>query len=398
MIHNLRLCLSMLLVTVMSATAAAAQRLVETAHYRIHTDLDADLSADLAQRLEAMYEQYARRFADFSSSFSDQRMEVYLFASRDDYIRFTNDRFPNTGGVFMPRRKLLAAFLEGQGRDGIRRTLQHEGFHQFAFEAFGPGLPIWLNEGLAQVFEEGLWTGSQFVIGQVSPRRVRQLQHDMREGRLINFATFLAMTDEQWARNLRDRSIGAAQYNQAWAMAHFLVFALDDAGDPRFRSRLLHMLKLIRNDRAGQDAFVAAFSDNIAGFQERFVEYARQMLPTREAACMENQFVLADMLTSLRSQGLTFDDIKEFRKVVIDNAYRLEYARGQMQWKSAEDPSTYFKDVLGREMQSDQLYFISRRGTPLPDLICRPMSGMKLHTRFYHGAGKIEHETFIEGG
>jgi hypothetical protein len=381
-----------------ASTAAAGQRLIETANYRIHTDLEADLSADLARRMEAMYDQYARRFADFSRGAQSDPMEVYLFARRDDYIRFTNDRFPNTGGVFMPRRKLLAAFLEGQGRDGIRKTLQHEAFHQFAFRAFGPGLPIWLNEGLAQVFEEGLWTGSTFMIGQVPPRRVRQLQHDMRDRRLMEFSKFLSMSDDQWSQNLQDRNVGAAQYNQAWAMAHFLVFATDESGEPRFRARLIHMLKLIRGDAGGQEAFMTAFSDNIPGFQDRFVEYARQLLPTQEALCMENQFVLADMLTTLKSQGLNFDDMKAFRKTVVENSYRLQYSRGPVQWSTAEDPKAYFTDVLGREMQSDQLHFVARRGAPLPDMVCRPMSGMRLQTRFYYGGEKIEHETLIEGG
>src|SRR6185437_8222678 len=121
----------------------------------------------------------------------DDLFEVYIFQKRADYVRFTEDRFPNTGGVFIPRRKLLAAFLENQGRDGLRRTLQHEAFHQFAFRAIGPELPIWLNEGLAQIFEEGIWTGSQFIIGQVAPRRVRQLDQDMREQRLTEFRKFL---------------------------------------------------------------------------------------------------------------------------------------------------------------------------------------------------------------
>ena len=47
------------------------------------------------------------------------------------------------GGMFLPGRNLLAAFLEGQGRQQLRRTLQHEAFHQFAYNAISPDLPIW---------------------------------------------------------------------------------------------------------------------------------------------------------------------------------------------------------------------------------------------------------------
>ena len=61
----------------------------------------------------------------------------------------------NTGGVFMSGRNLLASFLGDLGRDSLRRTLQHEAFHQFAHTVISPDTPVWLNEGLAQVFEEG---------------------------------------------------------------------------------------------------------------------------------------------------------------------------------------------------------------------------------------------------
>jgi hypothetical protein len=386
-----------LLVGCAPSLALAGERIVQTTHYRIHSDLDRELTDDLARRMEAMYDQYARRFAAFVSDARAEPFEVYLFEKRDDYARFTSERFPNTGGVFIPRRKLLAAFLEGQGRDGIRRTLQHEAFHQFAFGAIGPELPIWLNEGLAQIFEDGLWTGSQFMIGQVSPRRVRQLRQDMRDRRLTDFKRFLTMSEEDWSQNLRDGAVAGTQYNQAWAMAHFLIFAPDEDGQPRYRARLIQMLQLIRGGKDAEKAFNSAFSDNIAGFQDRFVEFARQLEPTPEATWIENQTVLADMLTSLKSRGVEFDEIRMFRDAVVRNRYRLQYERGVLHWNSAEDPATYFVDAAGRTMEGDQLFFVNRRGAPLPDLVCRPMDRMQYRTCFYTLGSKIEYEILLEG-
>ena len=385
-----------LVYTCWALDARANSRGIETTHYRIHSDIDPVLADDLARRMEVMFDQYARRFSTFAQPPDHERLEVYLFRSKNDYTRFTSDRFPNTGGVFIPRRKLLAAFLENQGRDGIRRTLQHEAFHQFAFATIGPEIPIWLNEGLAQVFEEGLSTGSQFMIGQIPPRRLRQLQQDMQDRQLVPFRKLLAMTNEQWSQNLRDRDLGSTQYNQAWAMAHFLVFAADESGEPRYRARLIEMLRLIRAGDDAQTAFVSAFSDNIDGFQDRFVEWARQIKPTREAEFMENQVVLADMLTTLKSQSHTFDDVASFRKTVMDNKYKLQYSRGMLDWSSADDPSVYFLDGWGRQMQADRLYFMHRRGAPLPDVVCYPIDGLQFRTRF-HGAGEqIEYEILIE--
>jgi hypothetical protein len=177
------------------ATSASTHEL-NTRHYLVHTDLDDKLSADLAQRLDGMWEEYDNRLALFRGKGSVPRLEVYLFRYQTDYARFTENKLPNSGGVFLPGQNLLAAFLGDQGRDQLRRTLQHEAFHQFAFNAISPDLPVWLNEGLAQYFEEGLWNGDGFLLGEVPPRRVRQLQADVKDDRLVNFDTLLHMNNE----------------------------------------------------------------------------------------------------------------------------------------------------------------------------------------------------------
>jgi hypothetical protein len=379
---------------------AGELRSLDTKHYRIHTDLDQRLTEDLGVRMEAMYDQYTRRLAAFSRG-GNTRFEVYLFTNRKDYSNFTGDRFPNTGGVFIPSRNLLAGFLEGQGRDGLRRTLQHEAFHQFAFTAIGPRLPVWLNEGIAQIFEEGLWTGRQFMIGQVPPRRIRQLQQDIRDGRLMDFRKFLALSDEQWSRDLRDAPTAASRYGQAWAMTHFLVFAPDENGgdgsQPKYRARLIEMLKLIHAGHRPDDAFVGAFSDNIEGFQRLFVEYARALRPTTEATFLENQTVLADMLVQLRSRGHRFDDPETLRRFLTEGGYRLRYSKGNVQWSSEEDPAAYFRDASGRLMTGQQFIFSLRGGAPLPDMVLRPINGIQFRTIFHDELGdRIDHETLIE--
>jgi hypothetical protein len=228
---------------------------METRHYRIHTDLDRKFAEDLGHRMDAMYDDYRRRLQDFVAAAAvaaaaEQdagavKFEVYLFKKRRDYLEFTKHKVPNTGGVFMPARNTLAAFLEGQGRDALRRTLQHEAFHQFAHSLIHPDLPPWVNEGLATVFEEGIFLGRSFTLGQVPPRRVRQLQADIENGRLVPFREIMTMSLDDWSRALNDKdkhqTRGATQYNQAWAMCHFLIFAQRN-GDTIYRRRFLDML------------------------------------------------------------------------------------------------------------------------------------------------------------
>src|SRR5687768_11047930 len=113
-----------------ASAAPGEMRVMDTRHYRVHTDLEKTFAEELGKRMDAMYDDYDRRLADFDPN-GETKFEVYLFKRRDDYLKFTKNKVPNTGGVFMPARNTLAAFLEGQGRDALRRTLQHEAFHQF---------------------------------------------------------------------------------------------------------------------------------------------------------------------------------------------------------------------------------------------------------------------------
>jgi hypothetical protein len=375
---------------------------LRTRYYRIHTDLDPELSRDLARRLDAMYDEYQRRLSNFSTEKSAPALEVYLFRRQQDYLRFTGQRWRNSGGVYMSGRNLLAAFLEGQGRDALRRTLQHEAFHQFAHHAISPDMPVWLNEGMAQLFEEGIWTGQGFLLGQVPPRRVRQLQADLRERRLRAFDDLMSVTPDQWAARLAgDHDEGATQYNQSWAMVQFLVMARDDQGRVKYRARLLRMLELLHAGRSGKEAFETAFSANTAGFQARFAEYARKLTATPEASLIERQEVLADLVTGLKRKGHTFDRMSELREAAVRARYTLRYSDRGMTWSTDPDINTYFSDTRGRLFDGSELYFSPRAGAPLPDIVCRANDRLQFRTRFYPAGGggkgrKFEHEVLIE--
>jgi predicted secreted protein len=297
----------------------------------------------------------------------------------------------------MAGRNLLAAFLEGQGRDALRRTLQHEAFHQFAHNAISPNLPVWLNEGLAQLFEECIWTGTEFWLGQVPPRRLRQLEADVKARRLIDFVTFTGMSSEEWAARLaRDHAAGATQYNQSWAMVHFLVNAKDENGKEKYRPRLVRLLELIHNGADPQEAFVQAFSNNYKGFQERFVEYVGDLKATPEATMIEHQGVLADLLTELRSRGQKFSTMSELQSAAVRGRYRLHYTKGQLKWSTEPDLRVYFSDLHGNPFDETALYLEPREDAPLPDIVCRWCEDAQLRTRFFDNGEKLEHVVLVE--
>ena len=391
------LCLVLLPVT----GAVADLRVFPSRHYRVNTDLEAGFAQDLARRLDGMYDEYSRRLMQFETDPNQPRADVYLYTARDRYLRFVGPGMRSSGGVFMSSRNALATFSDGQGRDNLRRTLQHEAFHQFAANTIHYPLPMWLNEGIAQYFEEGLWTGDGFVLGQIPPRRVRQLQADIHAGRLLDTEKLLSMSPDQWAKALTSRSAtrGATQYNQAWAVVHFLLnstYPTDGGKTEPMRPRFIRLLRLIHEGTDPDQAFVLAFSGNYPGFQDRFLEWAATLQPTVEATYIERQEVLADMLVAMHSYGRWFDDIETFRNSVARAGLEIQYSKGQIKWSSGKDTSLYFSRIDGDLFGPTELYVQPRRSAPLSDVVCRCLPKNLLRTRFYKVADRIEHEVLIE--
>ena len=378
-------------------SAMADQRAFSSRYYQIHTDIDSSLAADLARRMDAMYDEYARRLQRYSANPQRPMVEAFLFSDQDDYMLFVGPGMRSTGGAFMPARNALTAVLAGQGRDTLRRTLQHEAFHQFAYNVIEQDLPTWLNEGIAQYFEEGLWVGNGFITGQIPPRRVRQLQADIKAGRLMDFEKFMKMSPDTWAMALKSRSQsrGATQYNQAWAMVQYLLSANDPLGKP-MRHRVVKMLDMIHDGKDADQAFAEAFSANYKGFNDRFLDWAGKLQATDEASYIEHMGVLGDMLVAMDGYGKAFGDIEPFRKDVEKAQLEIRYSKGQIKWSSGKDTNLYFRRLGGEPFAPADLLLQPRRGSPLPDIVCRCLPNIVLRTRFYTAGDHIEHELLIE--
>jgi hypothetical protein len=369
-------------------------KVLKLEHYTLHSDLEDSLLLDAARRMEVMYAEYSRRMSDFDLQKDDAPLDVYLFNRKVDYVRFTGNKYGNTGGVFLPGKNQLVAYLEGQ-RDTLRRTLQHEAFHQFAVKAIGPQLPIYLNEGLAQIFEEAIYTGDRFLMGQIPPRRLRQLQDDIENNNLLPLKTLTSLTPDRWAENLtRDQALGSTQYNQSWAIVHFMAYG--DAG--RNGARLVKMLRLINQDIDPSEAFAQSFGHNIDAFAVALNRYILALKPSPEAELIDRHEVLADLLVQFRKQGKHFKNVAQFRKTVETGKYRMQYKRGEVSWVA--EPGGYFKDPAGKLYTSEELYFSDRHGAVMPDLVLRDDAHrIGLTARFYQGAeGRTEFEVLVRPG
>jgi hypothetical protein len=118
------------------------------------------------------------------------------------------------------------------------RTLYHEAFHaylaNFAFPPSRGEVPRWLNEGLAQVFEEAYGDG-ELQVGRIEPARLEKAQ----AAELVPLADLVRSAPAQFVvAHGQERQTADRYYLTSWALAHYLMFERRVIGTPALEDYL----------------------------------------------------------------------------------------------------------------------------------------------------------------
>jgi len=258
-------------------------QVLRSRHYEVHHALPEREARYYADHMDRVFDEFHKRFA--STGLAAQRRErfpLYLFPEREAYESFLSQRgvsAANSGGIFAYRERFqgLATFTRGRPVTEVRAVLQHEGFHQFAFKYIGPDLPIWVNEGIAQYFEDGILVGGQLRFNLANADRLRSVRAALDSGEAIPFERMLAMTSGEWLRSLSlNPRLGGLYYDQAWSMVFFLITG--DEG--RYRQAFEQYLVAVGRGGDSRESFFKAFGVNsYEPFERAWIRWARQVEP-----------------------------------------------------------------------------------------------------------------------
>jgi hypothetical protein len=248
--------------------------------YTVHTNLDRDEVKPIAHRMDVIFHHYRQRFNKFERR-SRQTADLYLLRTRRQYVKFMGEygvNAQNSGGMFfkLPNHGVhgLATWVQSRQQQRLVTVLQHEGFHQFAFHFIGQHIPIWVNEGLAQYFEDARIQGREMELGRVSKKRVRHLEQAYRQEKLLGLSKVLGLSMRQWNRILSASPRSSQRlYAQAWSMVYFLIHGENGKYREPFR-RYLHLLAAGKTSRqAAEEAFQVETFQPMQRKWLRFLEY-----------------------------------------------------------------------------------------------------------------------------
>jgi hypothetical protein len=171
-----------------------------------------------------------------------------------------------------------AAFAAAQER--LFRRLYHEAFHaylaNFVYPERDGGLPRWLNEGLAQIFETAIVEAGELRVGHADEARLKELRAALKRGALLPLADLLRSGPRQFqVAHAGDQQASDRYYLASWALAFYLTFdrkllgtrALDD------------YVRALDRGEGATAAFRALVGQPLPQFEKEYLRYLDRLTP-----------------------------------------------------------------------------------------------------------------------
>jgi len=196
-------------------------------------------------------------------------LSIVIFATQRDFDRYrlrdASGKLLEVSGYFSRRESWASIGLGGAQMDEeVRRIIFHEGVHWF-LSAYEQPRPVWLEEGLAEVFSTFKLYKNKGEWGHPIPSHVMLLG----ETGLLPIEKLLFYPRELLFHGSSLHS--GIIYAQSWALVHFLTFG--DNGLPA--GAFSNYLKLSRTGMHPDEAFAQAFGGDYQSVDKKFSLYLR---------------------------------------------------------------------------------------------------------------------------
>lgn len=349
----MRLCCALLFCVINSPAFGQQLRQYNSANYSVYTDMPVNHVRSFSKHMDKVFSEYQRRFEKLKLITRDtpDRMNLYLFETQNSYEQFLASKgipAKNTGGMFVVNPKVngLFTFIKDRPVRQTLSTLQHEGFHQFAFSYIGPNLPIWVNEGIAQFFEDGVLIGNRFHLDVANARRLIQVKDAIANNRTLPFGNLINMSDKAWAQNVQtEPGMAALQYDQSWSMVYFLINS-NDKLLAAFNQYLIAVGKGVDSQSAFINAFSLksnSFAQLTADFETAWKRYTRELEPNSISQVSDNMNFLAHGLLWIQKANRPApNSMEELRTTLQRVNYRISRTVNGVQTHfTADDESLY---------------------------------------------------------
>ncbi len=291
---------------------------IQTPHYTVESDHSPGVAQLIASHQEALFRELYRRMGKVKTNPMSGRFKIKVFRGPRGYLRELGLGAMGSQGMYMHNKDLLAAWGPPEFLDVVFETLRHEGTHQFVMNFIGSDVPVWLNEGMAVFYQHSRFKGGRLELGKVPPIRVMRLQEAIKGHHTISLGRMLRMSNYEWlgAVNVGGSHAGL-QYDQAWAMVHFLAFA----NRQKYRAPFTRFIYYLSRGRKPYRAWERTFGTNLLAFEQRWEAYVQGLKAMENLPCRDRLEVLGFLLRRYhKKRPKITGDLARLRKALLNGA------------------------------------------------------------------------------
>jgi tetratricopeptide (TPR) repeat protein len=230
---------------------------IRSAHFELFTTAGDRAGRDMVRH----FEQVRGFFLQIFGLKSTEEKPVRIVAFRND----------KEFQPYRPSQAATAFYHSGSEHDYIVMSSTDEEHYKVATHEYthlliaqiGSNVPLWLNEGLAELYSTLEPSGDRVVVGIPPPGRGRMLL----EQPWIPLDTLLAVGHDSPLYNEKSRA--GMFYSESWALVHMLNL------DQQYRPRLAAMLDALKTS-GSVAAFEQAYGKNLVQVQADLLEYVHR--------------------------------------------------------------------------------------------------------------------------
>ena len=241
-------------------------RSVRTNNLFVIGNADAEKLRQVATWLEFFHGAFGRLV---SRTVIDSSVPTTVVLFRDDasfrpFKPLYQGRPANVAGYFQPGDDVnyIAISLDPGERDPFS-TAFHEYIHAHVNENI-PAAPLWLNEGLAELYGSIQFGGSEAVLGAPLMHYIRYL----RQRELLPLATLFSIGTSSEHYNESDKS--GVFYGQSWALVHYLML-----GNRGRQDQFKRFLQQVTRGDSSAKAIEDAYGVTLPALEDELRDYIR---------------------------------------------------------------------------------------------------------------------------
>ena len=305
-------------------------RSVRTNHLFVIGNADADKLRQVATWLEFFHSAFARLV---SRNVLDSSVPTTVIIFRDDasfrpFKPLYQGRPINLAGFFQPGEDVnyIALSLDPDYRDPFA-TAFHEYVHLHVRDNV-PDAPLWLNEGLAELYGSLQFSGNDALLGAPLGHYIRLL----REQELLPLTTLLSIGTNSPHYNEDDKS--GIFYGESWALVHYLML-----GERGRQEQFKRFLQQVGRGENAAKAIESSFGMSLDTLEQELRRYVRHgEFAAQRVAGVDNPQTYASY-TAMQRSSLSDGEVNHYLGDLLMHIGRDKDAEQYFKQAIALDPS-----------------------------------------------------------